>query len=187
MRKKIDERSEQSVQFLDRIERRLAETAESEARPTAVSKRPPSSKATESSRFLPHVEEDSDNNTAVIERVMAQVLHEKRWSGKVPMVKSYNARHQIDPTNIKSAPQELKLGEGRFGLCEKKLFRGKIVAVKYFKASAVTAQMVEKEAKMINSFDHPGVPIAYEKTVGPNAIRGNHSGFNQDGGPFARR
>lgn len=50
---------------------------------------------------------------------------------------------------------ELILGEGRFGTCKKESYRGNIVAVKYFKEST-TPQMVEKEAKMINSFDHPG-------------------------------
>lgn len=48
------------------------------------------------------------------------------------------------------------LGEGTFGKCVKRVYRGQDVAVKYFKNYS-TAENVSLEAMMINSFDHPGM------------------------------
>jgi predicted Ser/Thr protein kinase len=63
---------------------------------------------------------------------------------------------QIENHNIKDFPRnEILIGEGRFGICETKMYRGKVVAVKYFKGNSAP-QAVEKEALMINTLDHPG-------------------------------
>ena len=64
--------------------------------------------------------------------------------------------HQISPDNIKDIEigQE-NLGEGTFGKCSKKIYRGQIVAVKYFKSYSQVAD-IEHESKMIMAFDHPG-------------------------------
>ena len=62
---------------------------------------------------------------------------------------------QINRENITSnaAVQDI-LGEGRFGLCYKKLYRGHKVAVKYYKKS--TIKEVYDEAAHISDCDHPG-------------------------------
>ena len=48
------------------------------------------------------------------------------------------------------------LGTGVFGCCEKKLYRGNVVAVKYF-SGKTTSDEVKKEAAIINAFDHDGM------------------------------
>ncbi len=48
-----------------------------------------------------------------------------------------------------------KIGEGTFGICVNLHHRGFLVAVKQFNGKSGKAD-VEQEAKMINSFDHPG-------------------------------
>ena len=69
----------------------------------------------------------------------------------------YRAIHEIDPANLIQLPSEQGdiLGEGTFGTCMKKMYRGFVVAVKQFKGYSSRSD-VEKEASMINSFDHPG-------------------------------
>lgn len=52
------------------------------------------------------------------------------------------------------------VGEGTFGVCKKKVYRGHIVAVKYFKDNSLPSD-VEKEALMISEFDHPGILINF--------------------------
>jgi predicted Ser/Thr protein kinase len=69
--------------------------------------------------------------------------------------------HEIDLANLtefSSGQTENKIGEGTFGVCVKKMYRGHVVAVKQFK-SHTSRTDVEKEAIMINSFDHPGMKI----------------------------
>ncbi|XP_028416019.1 uncharacterized protein LOC114539575 [Dendronephthya gigantea] len=70
--------------------------------------------------------------------------------------------HEIDPANLKilSSGRKNKIGEGTFGICVKKMYRGHVVAVKQFK-SHTSRTDVEKEAMMINSFDHPGLPFLF--------------------------
>ena len=65
--------------------------------------------------------------------------------------------HEIELPNLKelSGGGDNKIGEGTFGVCEKKDYRGFVVAVKQFKGKASRAD-VEQEAMMISSFDHPG-------------------------------
>ena len=63
--------------------------------------------------------------------------------------------HHIKPESLDDVKYEQKkIGEGVFGKCRKKIYRGQIVAVKYFKSHARVVD-VEHEAKMM-SFDHPG-------------------------------
>ena len=47
------------------------------------------------------------------------------------------------------------LGEGVFGVCSKKLYRGIAVAVKQFKAN-VSISVVKHEASVLAKMDHPG-------------------------------
>ena len=64
--------------------------------------------------------------------------------------------HQIQPDSLEVVEDnKTKIGEGVFGKCKKKMYRGQIVAVKYFKSHARSSD-VEHEAKMIMKFDHPG-------------------------------
>lgn len=64
--------------------------------------------------------------------------------------------HQINPENLKDVKEgQEQLGEGVFGQCMKKMYRGQIVATKYFKPHTKVAD-VEREAKLIMGFDHPG-------------------------------
>ena len=50
---------------------------------------------------------------------------------------------------------ESYLGEGAFGVCSKKLYRGISVAVKQFKAN-VSISLVKHEASVLAKLDHPG-------------------------------
>jgi hypothetical protein len=64
--------------------------------------------------------------------------------------------HQIQPHSLGDVEdRKTKIGEGVFGKCKKKIYRGQIVAVKYFKSHSRYSD-VEREAKMIMRFDHPG-------------------------------
>ena len=64
--------------------------------------------------------------------------------------------HHIKPDSLDDVTDgQKRIGEGVFGKCQKKIYRGQIVAVKYFKSHARVAD-IEHEAKMIMSFDHPG-------------------------------
>ena len=67
--------------------------------------------------------------------------------------------HEIEEKNIKDIHDEsdVVIGEGTFGKCVKKLYRAHVVAVKYFKGKHTLAADVEKEALMINLFNHPGI------------------------------
>ena len=51
--------------------------------------------------------------------------------------------------------EESYLGEGVFGVCSKKLYRGIAVAVKQFKAD-VSISLVKHEASVLANLDHPG-------------------------------
>ena len=51
--------------------------------------------------------------------------------------------------------EESYLGEGVFGVCSKKLYRGIAVAVKQFKAN-VSISIVKHEASVLAKMDHPG-------------------------------
>lgn len=51
--------------------------------------------------------------------------------------------------------EESYLGEGVFGVCSKKLYRGIAVAVKQFKAN-VSISLVKHEASVLAKMDHPG-------------------------------
>jgi len=51
--------------------------------------------------------------------------------------------------------EESYLGEGVFGVCSKKLYRGISVAVKQFKANA-SISLVKHEASVLAKLDHPG-------------------------------
>ena len=51
--------------------------------------------------------------------------------------------------------EESYLGEGVFGVCSKKLYRGIAVAVKQFKAD-VSIYLVKHEASVLANLDHPG-------------------------------
>ena len=64
--------------------------------------------------------------------------------------------HQIDQKNLKDNPGEEILGKGGFGISKKMLYRGHVVAVKYFNSN-VTSDAVQNEAKMLNTFDHNGM------------------------------
>jgi hypothetical protein len=64
--------------------------------------------------------------------------------------------HQIQPDSLGDVEDtKIKIDEGVFGKCKKKMYRGQAVAVKYFKAHAKSS-VLEHEAKMIMRFDHPG-------------------------------
>lgn len=69
--------------------------------------------------------------------------------------------HEIDLANLKELPSVYtnnKLGEGTFGNCVQKMYIGFVIAVKQFK-SYTSRIDVEKEAMMINLFDHPGMKV----------------------------
>ena len=51
--------------------------------------------------------------------------------------------------------EESYLGEGVFGVCSKKLYRGIAVAVKQFKEN-VSISLVKHEASVLAKMDHPG-------------------------------
>ena len=70
---------------------------------------------------------------------------------------SVNKIREIDRTNLKEIPDDKNycLGEGVFGQVTKKHYRGIEVAEKSFKTGSVAS--VNREASIINSFDHPGL------------------------------
>lgn len=65
--------------------------------------------------------------------------------------------HQIEKENIEDINEDIDnlIGEGKFGTCMKKVYRGHVVAVKYYRGGSLASD-VEKEAMMINTFDRPG-------------------------------
>ena len=69
-----------------------------------------------------------------------------------------SAFHEIELANLKELfeKDDNKIGEGTFGICSKKCYRGYVVCVKQFKGKSSRVVDVEKEALMIKSFDHPG-------------------------------
>lgn len=69
-----------------------------------------------------------------------------------------SAFHEIELANLKelSEKDDSKIGEGTFGICSKKCYRGFVVCVKQFKGKR-SRMDVEQEALMIKSFDHPGM------------------------------
>jgi predicted Ser/Thr protein kinase len=69
-----------------------------------------------------------------------------------------SAFHEIELANLKelSEKEDNKIGEGTFGICSKKRYRGYVVCVKQFKDKSRRMD-VEQEALMIQSFDHPGM------------------------------
>ena len=67
--------------------------------------------------------------------------------------KEINRKNLTDDT-IQSG-EESYLGEGVFGVCCKKLYRGIAVAVKQFKAN-VSISLVKHEASVLARMDHPG-------------------------------
>ncbi|XP_028416021.1 spindle assembly checkpoint kinase-like [Dendronephthya gigantea] len=73
--------------------------------------------------------------------------------------------HQIEEISLKDFDDgKHDIGEGTFGVCRKKVYRGHIVAVKYFKDNSLSSD-VEKEALMISAFDHPGLPFLFGANV----------------------
>ena len=68
--------------------------------------------------------------------------------------------HQIERKSLEDMDEDNYdiIGEGTFGICKKKVYRGHIVAVKYYKDNLLASD-VEKEALMISTFDHPGIII----------------------------
>ena len=65
--------------------------------------------------------------------------------------------HEIELANLKELPgkDDDKIGQGTFGICSKKRYRGFVVCVKQFKGKS-SRKDVEEEAQMIKSFDQPG-------------------------------
>lgn len=57
--------------------------------------------------------------------------------------------------------QEESIGQGRFGVCKVKKFRGTQVAVKEFKDPNVTRTEVLNEAKILGSLKHVSLPICF--------------------------
>ena len=70
-----------------------------------------------------------------------------------------SSRKEIDRKNLTDdryqSGEESYLGEGVFGVCSKKLYRGIAVAVKQFKAN-VSISLVKHEASVLAKMDHPG-------------------------------
>ena len=64
--------------------------------------------------------------------------------------------HPIEEKNLKVIPEEEIIGKGVFGTCKKMSYRGHAVAVKYFNKK-MTPDAVQKEARMLNTFDHDGM------------------------------
>jgi hypothetical protein len=69
--------------------------------------------------------------------------------------------HEIERCNLKDVPEQDVLeqdvlGSGVFGYCKKMLYRGHVVAVKFFK-NKTSLDAVKKEASMINTFDNEGI------------------------------
>lgn len=75
---------------------------------------------------------------------------------------SFRDVHQIEENSLEDFDDGKHdiVGEGTFGVCKKKVYRGHIVAVKYFKDNSLPSD-VEKEALMISTFDHPGILINF--------------------------
>ena len=64
--------------------------------------------------------------------------------------------NQINLTDDRSqSGEESYLGEGVFGVCAKKLYRGIAVALKQFKMN-VSISLVKHEASVLAKMDHPG-------------------------------
>ena len=63
-------------------------------------------------------------------------------------------RKNLTDDRIQSG-EESYLGEGVFGVCSKKLYRGIAVAVKQFKGN-VSISLVKHEASVLAKMDHPG-------------------------------
>lgn len=63
----------------------------------------------------------------------------------------------VDRNNLKEilGGEDCTLGEGAFGKVTKKQYRGIEVAEKSFKTGSIAC--VNREAAIINSFDHPGL------------------------------
>ena len=64
--------------------------------------------------------------------------------------------HPIEEKNLKVIAEEEIIGKGVFGTCKKMSYRGHAVAVKYFNRK-MTPDAVQKEARMLNTFDHDGM------------------------------
>ena len=64
--------------------------------------------------------------------------------------------HPIEEKNLKVIPEEEIIGKGVFGTCKKMSYQGHAVAVKYFNRK-MTPDAVQKEARMLNTFDHDGM------------------------------
>ena len=62
--------------------------------------------------------------------------------------------HEIERCNLKDVPEQDVLGSGVFGYCKKMLYRGHVVAVKFFNKTSLDAV---KEASMIQTFDNEGI------------------------------
>ena len=66
-------------------------------------------------------------------------------------------QHSMLSPNI----QEESIGQGRFGVCKRKKFRGTQVAVKEFKDSDITEKEVLNEAKILSNLKHVSLPILF--------------------------
>ena len=75
------------------------------------------------------------------------------------ILKHFVFRHEIEIENLKKITDvDDNVGEGTFGICSKQHYRGFMVAVKQYEGRTSKSD-VEKEAMMINSFDHPGIRV----------------------------
>ena len=66
--------------------------------------------------------------------------------------------HQLERNSLEDFDDENHdvVGEGIFGVCKKEVYRGHIVAIKYYKDNSLPSD-VQKEALTISTFDHPGI------------------------------
>jgi len=63
---------------------------------------------------------------------------------------------EISRHNLEDANSSVEvLGEGVFGICSKKVYRGITVAVKQFK-DRVSLSLVKHEASILAKMEHPG-------------------------------
>ena len=71
--------------------------------------------------------------------------------------------HQIQPHSLGDVEdRKTKIGEGVFGKCKNKIYRGQIVAVKYFKSHS-RYSAVDHEENFFMRFDHPGTSTRLTK------------------------
>jgi len=107
----------------------------------------------EITEFEPHIEPQHNILVFISGKIYVNNIIESVFHWTLPLF--FLSPKEINRQNLEDVNNHVVLGEGVFGICYKKIYRGITVAVKQFKDSA-SLTLVKREASILAKMEHPG-------------------------------